>query len=61
MIFSTKYGMTEAESLVLNDVNCTLVVKRNLSASWFTEIPSLDIDGSFDPIHVSGDKVFYAG
>lgn len=38
---------------ILNPTSFTLIIKRNLSAGWYKEIPELDISGRLKSIEVN--------
>lgn len=38
---------------ILNPTSFALIIKRNLSAGWYKELPELDVSGSFKSIVVS--------
>ena len=42
----------ENEVLLLQPVTFTLLLKRNLSVSWFTEIPDIDMFGRLNKINM---------
>lgn len=44
---------------ILNPTTFALIIKRNLSASWYKEIPELDISGRLKSIVVSGNLIIF--
>lgn len=42
---------------ILNPTTFALIIKRNLSAGWYKEIPELDISGRLKTIEVSANFV----
>lgn len=46
------YGLRTDEN-ILNPTTFALIIKRNLSSSWYKEIPELDISGRLKSIVVS--------
>lgn len=38
---------------ILNPTSFALIIKRNLSAGWYKELPELDVSGAFKSIVVS--------
>ncbi|XP_075230691.1 vacuolar protein sorting 13C isoform X2 [Lycorma delicatula] len=49
----------EVEKPLLQPISFKLLVQRNLSTSWFTDVPDLDIGGRFDTIHIILKKEDY--
>lgn len=37
---------------ILDPVSCALIVKRNLSSTWYKEVPEMDISGHLKSIEV---------
>ncbi|XP_076225482.1 vacuolar protein sorting 13C isoform X3 [Nomia melanderi] len=50
----------ENEILLLEPVSFTLLIKRNLSTSWFTSIPDIDMSGRLNKINLLISKEDYA-
>lgn len=50
----------ENEILLLEPVSFTLLIKRNLSTSWFTSIPDIDMSGRLNKINILISKEDYA-
>lgn len=49
----SKSNDIERESKLLEPVNFTLKINRNLSSSWYNAVPDLDISGKIKTIKVS--------
>ncbi|XP_076294775.1 vacuolar protein sorting 13C isoform X2 [Lasioglossum baleicum] len=49
----------ENEILLLEPVSFTLLIKRNLSTSWFTSIPDIDMSGRLNKINLRISKEDY--
>ena len=47
-----------AECLILQPVNITLVVKRNLSVTWYHTVPDIDVLAHLESFSVSEIKVY---
>ncbi|XP_057669487.1 intermembrane lipid transfer protein Vps13 isoform X2 [Diorhabda carinulata] len=47
------------EHIMLNPFNFNLTVKRNLSTSWYTSIPDIDLSGNIASIHIMMGNIDY--
>ncbi|XP_026677700.1 vacuolar protein sorting-associated protein 13C-like [Diaphorina citri] len=46
--------------VLIKPINFSLLIIRNLCASWFKEVPDLNVSGSFKTINLSLSKEDYA-
>ena len=45
--------MSAPKQLIMEPFNFSTVLERNLSASWYREIPTIKVDAKFDHLKVS--------
>lgn len=49
----------QQEHIMLDPFNLNLTVKRNLSTSWYTSIPDIDLSGNIASIHIMMGNIDY--
>ena len=54
-------SVAEPEQLIVMPFNFSTVLERNLSASWYREIPTIKVDAKLDDLKVfmNGDVIFF--
>lgn len=53
LVITPKVIGADCTKNILNPTSFALIIKRNLSAGWYKELPELDVSGSLESIIVS--------